>query len=382
MPVPRDPSGSLVLAVDGVGAKHGGAATVLLAVVAAALRSSALERVVVFQSPRRMTRFEIEPDSRLERVEVESGETGALGRVAWQESGLGKAVQRAGAAAVLCLGGGGRAPTAALGNLVQQSLPFIPEALGRLPWRGRLRMAAFKVALRRSCRAAAVVFVQTPTMRASVATQLRIPERRILVIEPTPDAVEPSNGAPELEVMRAVPPDRRLLYVGNDSPYKNLEVLPRALRLLRARLGDVRLFVTLPRGHLLAREPGIVPLGYLSEDVLAEAFELATVLVLPSLAETVGLPMVEAMTAGVPVVAADRPYAHDVCGSAARFFDPLAPADLARALEEVASCAELRASLAQDGTNVVARRSRQRPYDRMISELIARAASAGRQQER
>src|SRR3989442_11549023 len=44
---------------------------------------------------------------------------------------------------------------------------------------------------------------------------------------------------------------------------------------------------------------------------LREAYELATLVVLPSLAETVGLPMPEAMSVGTPVLAADRAYAHD-----------------------------------------------------------------------
>ena len=45
-------------------------------------------------------------------------------------------------------------------------------------------------------------------------------------------------------------------------------------------------------------------------------------LALPSLVETVGLPLLESMSLGVPVVAADRPYAREICGDAAEFFDP------------------------------------------------------------
>ena len=52
-------------------------------------------------------------------------------------------------------------------------------------------------------------------------------------------------------------------------------------------------------------------------------------MVFPSLAESFGLPLVEAMAAGCPVAAADRPYAREVAGPAAVYFDPLDPRALA-----------------------------------------------------
>jgi len=53
-----------------------------------------------------------------------------------------------------------------------------------------------------------------------------------------------------------------------------------------------------------------VGIGQLKTGSLRRVYELATVLVQPSLTETVGLPMLEAMSVGTPVLAADRPYAH------------------------------------------------------------------------
>jgi glycosyltransferase involved in cell wall biosynthesis len=49
---------------------------------------------------------------------------------------------------------------------------------------------------------------------------------------------------------------------------------------------------------------------------------------MPSLSETVGLPMIEALFAGRPVVAADLEYAHEICGSYARYFNPNSVEDL------------------------------------------------------
>jgi glycosyltransferase involved in cell wall biosynthesis len=99
---------------------------------------------------------------------------------------------------------------------------------------------------------------------------------------------------------------------------------------------------------------------------------------MPSLVETVGLPMLEAAAQGTPVIAADRPYAHDVCGSAALFFDPLDPLDLAAKVQTLLSEPGLRERMVNDGRENVARRAAARPYDRMV-EIALGATSGGSQ---
>ncbi len=289
------------LAIDAVGAKHGGASSVLLDIVGAALGSPKVQEVRVFCSPARMRRFSLPSAPSLREVEVRLGEAGPLGRVAWQEAGLSRAA--AGADVLLCLSGGGRSRGACPSvNLIQQSLPFLPEALRVLSRKDRMRMAFLKGAMARSCRASSLVIVQTPTMRDAVGQAFGLRPEQVVIIEPAPRSTSPSCGAPELGPLYAAPADRRLIYVGNGSAYKNLEVLAKCLPMVRKRLPDAELFVTLTAGHPLAATPGITALGYLQPEVLAEAYRLATALVMPSLAETVGLPMLEAAAAGVSIV--------------------------------------------------------------------------------
>jgi len=73
---------------------------------------------------------------------------------------------------------------------------------------------------------------------------------------------------------------------------------------------------------------------------------------------------------GTPVVAADRPYAHDVCGDAAVYFDPLDPASLASAVARLAEEAGLAERLSRLGRASVAARAAARPYDRMIDVTL------------
>jgi glycosyltransferase involved in cell wall biosynthesis len=178
--------------------------------------------------------------------------------------------------------------------------------------------------------------------------------------------------------MRETQPTLRLLYVGNQSAYKNVTFVIGAMRELRAGLPSLKLFLTWPVDHPACRMEGVVGLGYLRGAELREAYELATVLVMPSLVETVGLPMLEAMSAGTPVVAADRPYAHDVCEDAAVFFDPLDVGDLTGKIFAVLGDERLRDKLVQSGQDVIRKRRSAKPYERML-DIVANAA-AGRGQ--
>jgi glycosyltransferase involved in cell wall biosynthesis len=75
----------------------------------------------------------------------------------------------------------------------------------------------------------------------------------------------------------------------------------------------------------------------------------ARLFVFPSYLETFGHPLLEAMAAGVPLVAADIPVSREVAADAARYADPHDTGDLARAVEEVLCDDDLRARLVASG---------------------------------
>lgn len=113
----------------------------------------------------------------------------------------------------------------------------------------------------------------------------------------------------------------RLCYPAAPYPHKNHAVLASAMRLPEARAVVSEIATT----HSHER----------SSAEVAQMYSAADALVFPSLTESYGLPLVEAMSIGMPIVAADRPYARELCGPTAIYFDPLSPDSLVCALHQL-----------------------------------------------
>jgi len=89
--------------------------------------------------------------------------------------------------------------------------------------------------------------------------------------------------------------------------------------------------------------------GYATRDVARDLYQAAEVFAYPSLAEGFGLPVLEAMACGVPVVASTAEALCEIAGEAALFADPGDSAAFARAIERVADDAATRARLSAAG---------------------------------
>ncbi len=130
------------------------------------------------------------------------------------------------------------------------------------------------------------------------------------------------------------------LYVGINKPSKNLDRLLEAWRRVRPRLhagGDPPVLILAgPRDprYPLKLEEGVRHLGVVPEADLPALYTGARLFVFPSLWEGFGLPVLEAMACGVPVVGSDIPALREVAGEAARFFDPRDVEAIAEAIEE------------------------------------------------
>ncbi len=309
------------IAIDAVGAKVGGAATVLRQVLRAASVRPDISQATIYHSPELDLRGLIGPRS-FEFVPVPLGERGPVGRLTWLHGGLPLAVRRVRPNAALMLSNAGLSfPGVPSVTLIHQSLPFWPPAMSLLSRPDRFRLRVVWGAMAVSCRLADVVAVQTHTMRDWVARAFRLDATKVRVCFPGPDvASAPAEVPPSLREMADEPASARLLYVGNGSQYKRIPDLVAGFSALRERRGDASLFLTLPRRSVSA--PGVHCMGYLSRDELGWAYRHATMLVMPSEVETVCLPLLDAIEVGLPIVAADRPYAREVCGEAARYFEP------------------------------------------------------------
>ena len=204
---------------------------------------------------------------------------------------------------------------------------------------------------RRHAHRAAHIVVPSRYTAAQVERRLQIPPEAISLCW---------NGAPAWTPRAAAPSRGHLLFVGTLAPRKNVGVLLEAYALLAARHPEApELVLAGSPGEQAAEWLAAIerpPLaghvrctGYLDTPALKEAYAGACALVLPSLDEGFGLPALEAMTVGVPVVAANRGALPEVVGDAGLLVDPTDPGALADAIERLVGDTELRSTCVERG---------------------------------
>lgn len=154
-------------------------------------------------------------------------------------------------------------------------------------------------------------------------------------------------------------PPQFLLFVGTLEPRKNLPAALKAVRHLVDAGHTPYLAVVGGRGwgydevlqsvDELGLGQHVRLVGFVPTDELVLWYNAATALVYPSLYEGFGMPALEAMACGLPVVASDRSALPEVVGEAGLLVDPTAPEEMAEALARVWQDADLRASLRERG---------------------------------
>lgn len=154
-----------------------------------------------------------------------------------------------------------------------------------------------------------------------------------------------------------------ILYVGSLEPRKNIKTLIKAYETLRADNPDITAKLVLIGGEnplfadnqLRVKNFGqdIVFKGFVSDELLRAYYRKAAVVAYPSLYEGFGLPPLEAMACGAPVVTSDTSSIPEVVGKAAILVDPHDASALAKELARVISSPELREKLGRSGQNQV-----------------------------
>lgn len=236
---------------------------------------------------------------------------------------------------------------------------IMPSRSARLYYR-----ATMKAALRYS----AAVIVQSNATKQGLIDYYRTPEEKITII---PLGVDLSFFCPRADsgATRAALAQRRLLgdptvlYVGTSHPHKNLRCLMCALRLMSEvnpgiwrtlKLVCVGPFTPrFPKAAELARRESVgslvVETGSIPDADLIALMQVSTLLVLPSLNEGFGLPALEAMACGLPVLVSSIPALRETAGDAAEYFDPTREADLAERLQFLLQNPSRRRELAEKG---------------------------------
>jgi glycosyltransferase involved in cell wall biosynthesis len=177
-----------------------------------------------------------------------------------------------------------------------------------------------------------------------------------------------------------------LLFVSHYNYYRNFETLIRALPALRKLIEprQVRLFLTCKlepganpgsfrteAAARLAKELGVdsnlVQLGAVSYPLLHHVYHACDLYVTPAYVETFAHPLVEAMAAGLPVVASDLAVHREVCGDAARYFPAFSPDQLAETVSRVALSRESSGKMSRLGLE----RSGDFSWKKHVDQIVA-----------
>lgn len=153
-----------------------------------------------------------------------------------------------------------------------------------------------------------------------------------------------------------------IMYVGRPTPHKNLERLVQAFQLLQKQQSELKLALV---GHQDANYRrlenfankrcvnNIVFIGFADDAQLRWLYENCEAYIFPSLSEGFGLPGLEAMAHGAPVVSSNATCLPEIYGEAAEYFDPLDVQNMAEAIQKILTDVNLRTKLIKKGAAMV-----------------------------
>lgn len=240
----------------------------------------------------------------------------------------------------------------------------------------KLKQRVYKYIVRKVARKSTHIIAPSEFVKHDLVNYARInPEKVTVTYEAADPIAVPATPLPDLQNKKFI------MYVGRPTPHKNLERLIEAFALLRAQHPSLYLALAGKKDANYRRiEVSVHQKGYknilftdfVSEGELRWLYENCEAYVFPSLSEGFGLPGLEAMTHGAPVVSSNATCLPEIYGEAAHYFDPRDKQSMADALNEVLTDKELRNRLVVAGKQQVQKYSWQHMAEQTL-EIYNRA---------
>jgi glycosyltransferase involved in cell wall biosynthesis len=233
------------------------------------------------------------------------------------------------------------------------------------------KQLVYKWVIKIAARKSLSVITPSEYVKDDVAKFAHINSRKVMVTYEAADQI-----TEVAELVEGVNDDTQfIMYVGRPQPHKNLDRLIDAFIMLKVKHPNLKLVLAgkkdvlykrLSRSTRGAGFDDVIFTGFVSEGQLRRLYEHCAAYVFPSLSEGFGLPGLEAMAHGAPVVSSNATCLPEIYGDAAEYFDPLEPFSIASAIARVLDNPKLADSLRQKGHKQAAKYS----WTKMAEETL------------
>jgi glycosyltransferase involved in cell wall biosynthesis len=226
-----------------------------------------------------------------------------------------------------------------------------------------------------ACRQARLIITDSLNSKQDIMNTLHVPESKIRVIYPAVDSKYQPIKDPATVLAKYNLPEKYILYVGNHEKRKNIPALMAAFSQCQAKR-EYKLVIT-GRKDLRRTEiyrtiealnigEKIYFTGYLPEEDLPALYTQAGLLAFPSAYEGFGLPILEAMACGTPVICSKAAAVTEVSGDAALTIDPVDTAGFAQGIDKVLTDQHLRRQMREQGLQ----RAKDFTWEKTVEEHI------------
>lgn len=263
---------------------------------------------------------------------------------------------------------------------------YLRHVMPRLGKRFKFLNWARRVLMLRSIKAASIVILPTETLYKWILSYCPDLENRAVI---NGYGIDLDRFKPQSSNSVLRDDGLRLLYVSVYYPHKDPETLNRAVQILRKQGIDVSAHITMAEEEFMrwkcgpedykrlrdSERKGFLNLASIPHKDLPAAYGACDIFVFPSVSETFGFPLVEAMACGSPVIAADTLTNREICGSAALYYPPFDADGLANQIKNLRAQPDLYRKMREAGIERAHNRFSLTDHFDRLAELVDQMAT-------